>query len=74
MEIASRAERTAAMLRAIDAALAALTKEGGKTMQEMSKAEITELFDGFDPALYRDEVEERWGKTDAYEESALVVQ
>jgi DNA-binding transcriptional MerR regulator len=69
-EIATRAERAAAMLRAIDAALAALTNEGGETMNEMSKAEITALFDGFDPSLYEDEVKERWGTTDAYQESA----
>lgn len=69
-EIATRAERTAAMLRAIDTALAALTNEGGKTMKEMSKEEIAALFDGFDPSMYQDEVTERWGETDAYKESA----
>jgi DNA-binding transcriptional MerR regulator len=68
-QIAARAERTAAILRAIDAALAVLN-EGGKTMKEMSKEEITELFDGFDPARYEDEVKQRWGQTDAYQESA----
>ncbi len=68
-EIAIRAERTAAMLRAIDATLAALN-EGERTMKEMGKEELTALFDGFDPARYEDEVEERWGETDAYKESA----
>jgi DNA-binding transcriptional MerR regulator len=68
-EIASRAERAAAILRAIDVALAALN-EGGKTMNEMSKQEISELFEGFDPSRYEGEVKERWGQTDAYKESA----
>jgi MerR family transcriptional regulator, thiopeptide resistance regulator len=68
--LAARAERTAAMLRAVDVALAAMTDNGGKTMKEMSKEEITELFDGFDPSPYEDEVVERWGQTDAYKESA----
>jgi DNA-binding transcriptional MerR regulator len=68
--LAERAERTAAMLSAVDAALAALTNEGGKTMHEMTKDELGALFDGFDPARYEREVEERWGKTDAYAESA----
>jgi MerR family transcriptional regulator, thiopeptide resistance regulator len=69
-ELATRAERTAAMLRAVDAALAALTNEGegGKTMKDMTREEITALFDGFDPADYEDEVRARWGKTDAYAE------
>jgi DNA-binding transcriptional MerR regulator len=68
--LAARADQTAAMLRAVDAALAALTGKGGKTMEEMNKEEITALFDGFDPSRYEDEVKERWGKTDAYKESA----
>lgn len=69
-EIAIRAERAALILRAIDAALAALANEGGKTMKEMSKEEITQLFEGFDPSRHEDEVKERWGQTDAYKESA----
>lgn len=69
-ELAARAERTAAMLRAVDAALAALTDEGGKTMKDMTREEITALFDGFDPAVHEDEVKARWGDTDAYAESA----
>jgi DNA-binding transcriptional MerR regulator len=69
-EIATRAERAAAILRAIDVALAALPNERGKTMKEMSKKEVTELFEGFDPSRYEDEVKERWGQTDAYKESA----
>jgi hypothetical protein len=40
------------------------------TSIRMSREEITALFDGFAPALYEDEVKERWGKTAAYKESA----
>ncbi len=68
--LAERAQRTAAMLRAVDTALAALTNEGGKTMKDMSQEEIKQLFDGFDPSEYEDEVKQRWGTTDAYQESA----
>jgi MerR family transcriptional regulator, thiopeptide resistance regulator len=68
--LAARADRTAAMLRAVDTALAALKDKGGKTMEQMSKKELIALFDGFDPSRYEDEVKERWGETDAYKESA----
>lgn len=68
--VATRAQHAAAMLRAIDAALAALTNEGGKTMREMSTDEITALFNGFNPSQYEKEARERWGETDAYKESA----
>lgn len=69
-ELAARADRTAAMLRAVDAALAALDPEGGPTMKDMTKDEITALFDGFDPSQHEDEARARWGDTDAYKESA----
>lgn len=66
-ELLARAERTEAMLRAVDAALRALTK-GGEV--EMNQEEPKTLFEGFDPSKYEDEVQERWGNTDAYRESA----
>lgn len=69
-ELAARAERTSAMLRAIDVALEAMGKEGGRTMAEMSKDELRALFDGFDPSEYEEEVQERWGNTEAFKESA----
>jgi DNA-binding transcriptional MerR regulator len=66
--LVEKARRTEAMLEAIDAALAAA--ERGTTM---TKEELTdmfgELFDGFDPAEYEEEVKERWGETDAYKQS-----
>jgi hypothetical protein len=57
------------MLAVIDAALAAAT--GGNDMSDQERKELFgELFDGFNPAEYEDEVEERWGDTDAYKQSA----
>ncbi|MEZ4364117.1 MAG: MerR family transcriptional regulator [Kofleriaceae bacterium] len=71
-QLATRAERTAAMLRAVDAALATLEPDPtqGTTMTELTQDEIRTLFDGFDPAQHEDEVKTRWGDTDAYQESA----
>jgi len=54
--------RTEAMVRSADAALDAL-----KGDSEMSAKEI---FDGFAPQEYKEEVKRRWGGTDAYRESA----
>jgi MerR family transcriptional regulator, thiopeptide resistance regulator len=60
-----RAHATEEMLRAVDAALAAIgdTKKG-ETM------DMKKIFDGFDPVKYEDEAKQRWGHTDAYKESA----
>lgn len=69
-ELAARAKRTAEMLRAVDAALAAITSDGGTTMKDMSTEEITAMFNGFNPTQYEDEVQDRWGDTDAYKECA----
>jgi MerR family transcriptional regulator, thiopeptide resistance regulator len=55
-----RARHTDAMIRAIDAALAAF---GGGTTGAFNMAE---LFDGFDPSRYEDEARPRWGHTDAF--------
>jgi DNA-binding transcriptional MerR regulator len=53
--------RLDAMIAAIDAATAITN---GETIMTKS------LFDGFDPAQYEDEANEKWGDTDAYRESA----
>ncbi|HWG30937.1 MAG TPA: MerR family transcriptional regulator [Steroidobacteraceae bacterium] len=63
-QLQGRAERTAAMLRSVDAALAILDAERGGSVD--TKA----LFDGFDPSRYEEEVRQRWGDTDACKESA----
>jgi hypothetical protein len=36
----------------------------------MQPDDVKQMFEGFDPAQYEDEVKERWGDTDAYKESA----
>jgi DNA-binding transcriptional MerR regulator len=54
------------MLSAVDAALAVLEKGNTQMQSEDFKA----MFDGFDPAVYEAEVQERWGGTEAYRESA----
>ena len=69
-ELALRADRTTAMLRAVDAALATLNDKGDMNMTTLNDAELTTLFDGFDPARYEEETKARWGKTEAYAESA----
>jgi DNA-binding transcriptional MerR regulator len=61
-ELAARAERTRQMIHAVDAALSAL--------QEESTMDPKEIFGGFDPTPYEDEVKGRWGDTNAYRESA----
>jgi len=57
-------QKTEAVIRAVDAALEALS--GGK---KMDSKKMFEGFEEFDHAQYEDEVKERWGKTDAYKES-----
>jgi len=57
--------RLDAMVSAVDTALATLEK--GTTMQP---DDVKQMFEGFDPAQYEEEVKERWGDTDAYKESA----
>jgi DNA-binding transcriptional MerR regulator len=70
--LTERARRTAGMIRAVEAALAArrAVAGGGRTMKDMTHDEITELFDGFDPTAHEGEVRDRWGGTEAYRESA----
>ena len=58
-----RARATAAMLCAVEQALAALSDKKGNVA-------MTQIFNGFDPAKYETEARERWGDTDAYAESA----
>jgi len=62
-QLRKRARQTEAMIRAVEAALMVLDDRKGGTM------DIEKIFDGFDPSKYEDEVQERWGNTDAYKES-----
>lgn len=59
-----RVRRTEAIVEAVDRTLHAL--EEGRTM---SASEMFEGFDALDHATLRKEAEERWGDTEAYEES-----
>jgi DNA-binding transcriptional MerR regulator len=63
--LAEKAAQLAKMVGAVDAALDAM--ERGTTMDEK---DMFEVFGDFDPKQYEAEAEERWGKTDAYKESA----
>ncbi|HEY5541000.1 MAG TPA: MerR family transcriptional regulator [Coriobacteriia bacterium] len=67
--LAEKARRTQAMVAAIDTALAAAEKGVAMTDQERTEM-FGELFEGFNPDEYEVEVEERWGDTDAYRQSA----
>jgi DNA-binding transcriptional MerR regulator len=60
----ARAARLLAMIDAVDTAID--HEEKGTTM---SKDEMFEVFDDFDPGEHEDEAKERWGDTDAYNES-----
>ena len=59
-----RARQAEAMIRAIDVALAA---HDGRCKKGEMKME--DLFEGFNPAQYDEEVRRRWGKSEAFVES-----
>jgi DNA-binding transcriptional MerR regulator len=63
--LAEKAAQMTRMVGAVDAALGAL--ERGTPMDEK---DMFEVFGDFDPKEYEAEAAERWGDTDAYEESA----
>jgi DNA-binding transcriptional MerR regulator len=55
----------------LDAMIAAVEQRLTNTTGEaMSAEDVKQLFDGFDPSQYEEEVKQRWGETDAYKESA----
>ena len=62
-QLTARADKTAAMIAAIDAALAIIDGPTGGTM------EMKDIFDGFDASQYETEAKERWGSTGAYKEA-----
>ena len=64
-QLQGRAERTAAMLRAVDAALNILEAQSAGD-QDMN---MQDLFEGFDPSKYEEEVQQRWGHTEGYKAS-----
>lgn len=63
--IAEKIARDNALLALLDKTI--LAAEGGIAM---TKEDMFEVFGDFDPAEYEEEVQERWGDTDAYKESA----
>ena len=67
--LAEKSRRTQAAIEAIDLQLMEL-EEGVPMSKEDTSKMFGDLFDGFDPAEYEDEVQERWGETDAYKQSA----
>jgi DNA-binding transcriptional MerR regulator len=65
-QLSLRAERTQAMLHAVDAALALLDDANPHRGEAMDPKQ---MFDGFDPQRYEAEAEQRWGSSDQYRES-----
>ncbi|MEO8465500.1 MAG: MerR family transcriptional regulator [Gammaproteobacteria bacterium] len=69
-ELAMRAERAEGMVRAIDAALAALDEAEDKEETHVTNTvDYKKIFDGFDHEHYEPEAKQRWGGTDAYRKS-----
>ncbi len=60
-----KAVRTEALIASVERAINA-----ERTGVRMTKEEMFEVFGDFDPAQYEDEVQERWGESDAYRESS----
>lgn len=67
-ELQKRAQQADAMLRAIDAALRHLDEESAALLKG-DTVDLKQIFDGFEPAQYEDEAEQRWGNSDAFAES-----
>ncbi|MCB9697014.1 MAG: MerR family transcriptional regulator [Alphaproteobacteria bacterium] len=69
--MAAHRERLLAELGEVGARLAALDAAIARASagRPWTDDDLTALFDGFDPAVYEAEVEERWGDTEAYAES-----
>lgn len=65
-QLQQRVEQTAAMINAIDAALAALENTA---MEDEKMVDMKKIFNGFDPEKYAEEAEQRWGGNEAFNES-----
>ena len=61
-----KVEKLTAMIRAVDQALAGSSVDSSNP----DAKELFDMFDGFDPKAYEAEVEQRWGPTPSYKESA----
>jgi DNA-binding transcriptional MerR regulator len=62
--LSARLERVRQMVEAVEAAM-----EASRMGIKLTPAERFEVFGDTDPTQYADEVEERWGNTDAYRQS-----
>lgn len=62
--LVARRQQAEAMIAAIDKTLASLGKGAGEPM------ETEDMFAGFDPSKHEEEARQRWGHTEAYNESA----
>ncbi len=62
--LVDRLSDTHRMIASIDAALETLNAK-----DEHMTTDLKKIFDGFDPADYEEEAAEKWGDTDAYQES-----
>lgn len=63
-QLAARATEIERRIERIDGLIE--KADGGMTMDDDF---LTELFEGFDPTVHRDEAQRRWGSTEAYEVS-----
>lgn len=67
-ELQARSAQAAAMLRAVDAALAVLDG-AGKRSAVKGEIDMKQIFEGFEPTQHDAEAEQRWGNTDTFRES-----
>ena len=65
-QLQRRAADTAAMIAAVDAALAIVSSSRNNEREGC----MDTIFGGFDPSNYEEEARERWGSSDAYKEAS----
>jgi len=68
-ELERRAQSTAEMIRAIDAAIETIDERDAEDSKMDPKVDFKKIFNGFDPAKHAAEAEQRWGNTDGYKAS-----
>lgn len=67
--LVQKSVRAQVLITAVDAAIDRLDRVARGETTTMTEQEAQTLFDGFDPAAYEAEAQEKWGDTDAYRES-----
>src|SRR5438552_18680098 len=70
-ELEKRAQQAQAMLRAVDAAIALIDSRPSQDQNQPTgeTMDMKQIFDGFEPAKFEAEAEQRWGDSDAFKES-----